>query len=509
MAGHGAAIRQSSDKSIERFAHHMAGTNGLEALSRPLLDLLQRISGLDSVYLTQIDWRCQEQYIRFAHNEGECRVTEGFRLPWSDTLCRRALDEGVRVEIRVPRRWPDSSAAGELGIMTYVGTPVRIHENQILGTLCGISAASRPVSDEVLDLMDMVAQLLAGQIECERDAEAERSRALAAERCAALFAALSEIGQICSRARALAPALNDCAQRLRELTPNAHVDVITPTNSTAGTARAMYEWARRCCGSKATVEGAGWWRRGHGDWADCATPDFIDAACENVGLAGALYEDDFCGGLLIQLDEAIPNDHAMQQVMQSLALHLSLLATREHLEANRRSAYEELKRQSLADPLTGLTNRRGFERDTRRLDAMVQRRGGLACVVFIDLDGFKTLNDRYGHDLGDRFLIEFGRRLSAATRTDETCARYGGDEFIMLAHLDSAAEAEPMRDRLAGCLAGRYALQGIEIDYPGPSVGIAVQHDHEESVPDLVARADQAMYEHKRLRRQQDAQSNH
>ncbi len=193
--------------------------------------------------------------------------------------------------------------------------------------------------------------------------------------------------------------------------------------------------------------------------------------------------------------------------MQSLTLHLSLLATREHLDTHLRRAYEELERQSLADPLTGLPNRRCLERDSNRLDAVVRRRGGRACVLFIDLDGFKALNDRHGHDMGDRFLIEFGRRLAAATRTEETCARYGGDEFVVLAHLDAAEAAEPMRERLAARLAGRFQLNGTDIEYPGPSIGIAVQQDQDESVIALVAHADAAMYQEKQARRQSTASS--
>ncbi|MES1955199.1 sensor domain-containing diguanylate cyclase [Salinisphaera hydrothermalis] len=501
MGGQATAIRQSADESIERFAQRIASADGLEALCRPLLDLLQRISGLDSVYLTEIDWQQHEERIRFVRNEGECKVTEGLRLPWRDTLCRRALDEDVRVESNVPRRWPQSETARELGIMTYVSTPVRIHDHEVLGTLCGISARSRHVSSEVLDLMDMFAQLMATQIERERGAEAERGRAQAAERSAALFAALSEIGQICSGARALEPALVDCAQRLRQLAPEARVDVITPAKSVSGPGRALYDWARRCCRSNAMTEGAGWWRRGQNGWAEWAAETFIDDRWTNIGLACALHEGEFHGALLIRLEEALPNQHAMQQAIQSLALHLSLLTTRERLESNLRSAYEELERQSLCDPLTGLSNRRGFERDARRLAAKVRRRGGLACVIFIDLDGFKALNDRHGHELGDRFLIEFARRLGTATRTDETCARYGGDEFVMLAHLDAERQAESMRTRLAACLAGRYRLDGIDIDYAGPSIGIAVQDDHDEPVGDLLARADRAMYEQKRTRR--------
>ena len=500
MAGRPTALRRSVQSTAERLDPPMTGSDSLEALCRPLLDLLQRISGLDSVYLTEIDWAQQRQRIRFAHNHGQNRVTEGFNLPWRDTLCRRALDEGIRLETNVPRRWPDSAAARELGIKTYVSTPARLGDD-VLGTLCGISAESHEVPAQVLDVMTMFARLLADQIGRERAAALEWSRARAAERTATLFAALSDIGHICSRARILEPALHQSAVRLRALEPGAEIDVIIPADVAAPTAEAMCDWARRCCHGDHTTDGAGWWRRGTWNWAACDTETFIGPDCDSVGLASALYEGDFRGGLLIRMRDTVFDDHTMRQAMQGLTLHLSLLATREHLDTHLRRAYEALERQSLCDPLTGLPNRRCLERDSDRLDAVVRRRGGHACVVFIDLDGFKALNDRHGHDMGDRFLIDFGRRLAEATRTDETCARYGGDEFVVLAHLDAADDAEPMRQRLAARLAGQFRLNGIDIDYPGPSIGIAVQQDRQESVADLVARADRSMYREKKARR--------
>lgn len=501
MAERFAIAHPPVDESIEHFAQRVAEAGSLEALSRPLLDLLQRISGLDSVYLTEIDWAQQRQWIRFAQNRGASQITEGFNLPWRDTLCRRALEEGVRVETDVPRRWPDSAAARELGIKTYVSTPVRLHEQEILGTLCGISATSQEVPDHVLDLMDMFAQLLAHQIERERVVRAERDRARAAERSAALFAAISDVGHICSRARTLEPALRECAARLRMLAPEAEIDVVIPGSDAAASRLAMWNWARRCCHQNQTIDGAGWWRRGRADWAACGAEVFIADDCLSVGLASALYEGEFRGGLILRLSEILLDDQVMQQAVQSVTLHLSLLALREQLDHDLQQAYQTLEQQSLSDPLTGLPNRRCFERDAERLDATVRRRGGWACVAFIDLDGFKALNDRHGHDTGDRFLLEFGRRLGTATRTEETCARYGGDEFVLLAHLAAPADAEPMRARLAARLAGQYHLNGIQIEYPGPSIGIAVQHDHDESVADLLARADAAMYAEKRARR--------
>jgi len=115
-----------------------------ERLTRTLLAELQRVTGLESTYLTRIDWDEALQEVTHARNAGALEIGEGLEVDWSDSVCRRALEQGVTFTDDVAATFPDSEAGAELGLRTYASVPVRDGEGQITGTLCG--ASSRPVS---------------------------------------------------------------------------------------------------------------------------------------------------------------------------------------------------------------------------------------------------------------------------------------------------------------------------------------------------------------------------
>ena len=143
-----------------------------------------------------------------------------------------------------------------------------------------------------------------------------------------------------------------------------------------------------------------------------------------------------------------------------------------------------LTHRALHDPLTGLPNRTLF---LDRLDHALQRLArepGLVGVLFLDLDGFKDVNDRFGHDAGDRLLIEVAQRLQAAVRAVDTPARFGGDEFLVLCeHLDDADELEAVADRIAA---------GLRREMP-VAIGSATTSDPLTTAEELIREADLAM----------------
>ena len=160
----------------------------------------------------------------------------------------------------------------------------------------------------------------------------------------------------------------------------------------------------------------------------------------------------------------------------------------------------ELSTHALADPLTGLANRRRMEQDLLRMLAASQRDGKSLAVAFIDLDGFKAINDQYGHDFGDEFLIHIARALTSVVRPTDLVARTGGDEFVVLA---PGAIASVLRDRLEEATIGRFSYGKFTIDYLGGSVGVATISPGDHSVTEVLSKADSAMYEVKRARKSQ------
>ena len=170
-----------------------------------------------------------------------------------------------------------------------------------------------------------------------------------------------------------------------------------------------------------------------------------------------------------------------------------------------RAANDELQHRALTDPLTGLPNRLLFEdrlmHALRRHDGAEERRternAGRLAVLFVDLDGFKPINDSLGHAAGDLVLKEAALRLRAAGRDSDTLARIGGDEFVMLAEgAASLADCVALARRLVETLARPFQLGDLSVEVSA-SVGVVVYPDqgHRDK---LVAHADAAMYAAKR-----------
>ena len=326
------------DHLLSRLAESVVGAHSLEQLTRPLLALLQEVTGLESVYLTVVDEQAGVQRILYALNSGRLRVEEGLSVPWSDTLCRRALASGQRYTDDVPGRWPDSGAARELGIVSYLTEPVHVREGELFGTLCAASSERVALSEDTLRTVALFARLLGQQVERET--------------------------------------------------------------------------------------------------------------------------------LLVQL----------------------------------REANQELAQRALTDPLTGLANRRMLLDGLRRELARIGREGGALEIAFIDFDGFKAINDRYGHEIGDRFLALMALRLRGALRGSDLIARYGGDEFVVVGTLrdEPTEDAQPsLQQRIEALTRGAVLIDALEFDYAGASVGVVITGEGEQDAEALLSRADAAMYQRK------------
>ncbi|WP_462116696.1 GAF domain-containing protein, partial [Lysobacter xanthus] len=108
----------------------------LEALARPLLDMLQSLTGLESVFLTSVDTQGDRQRVRFVRNAGGLRIEEGMTASWRDAPCRRAMDEGRTQVDDAAERWGDIDLVRMLDLRTFVSVPVRTGDGALYGTLC-------------------------------------------------------------------------------------------------------------------------------------------------------------------------------------------------------------------------------------------------------------------------------------------------------------------------------------------------------------------------------------
>lgn len=323
---------------FRKLAESVSGARTLEELARPMLEMLEAVTGLESTYLTRIDLEQGVQHIVYARNAQQMQIPEGLSVPWEDTLCKRALDEGRMFTDDVATCWGDSEAARALGIATYVSTPVRTDRGELYGTLCAASANTAPLPPDAERILEMFSRMIGQHVEREQ--------------------------------------------------------------------------------------------------------------------------------LLVELQDA----------------------------------YGAMEASALTDALTGLPNRRRLMEELGRALAAVRRSGHSLLVAFIDINGFKRVNDRHGHLAGDRLLVELAKRLSAACRTEELVARYGGDEFVLVAtHPSEGAEAaaERISERLRSTADAPFNLDSVLIPSEGLSVGTVVAGPETSSIDDVLALADVRMYQMK------------
>jgi diguanylate cyclase (GGDEF)-like protein/PAS domain S-box-containing protein len=153
-----------------------------------------------------------------------------------------------------------------------------------------------------------------------------------------------------------------------------------------------------------------------------------------------------------------------------------------------------LERQALRDPLTRLPNRILLMDRARQAIARLHRGRPPVAILFIDLDRFKAVNDTLGHRAGDELLLQVARRLIDVLRDSDTVARFGGDEFVILAEeLEGDAEAITIGERVLHALEEPFVIADAEVSLRA-SVGVAVAHDAATDADDLLREADIAMY---------------
>ena len=163
---------------------------------------------------------------------------------------------------------------------------------------------------------------------------------------------------------------------------------------------------------------------------------------------------------------------------------------------------QQLEQLAYYDNLTGLANRSLLTDRLTRAMSRVKRRGGFIAVVFIDLDGFKIINDHYGHDVGDEFLVAISQQMQSGLREHDTLARLGGDEFVViLDELKSINNIEGVVSTLLNACRSAFMIRNLELKVSA-SIGIYLYPSDPEGydidAEILISRADQAMYVAKR-----------
>ncbi|MEA2975275.1 MAG: hypothetical protein QOF19_795 [Alphaproteobacteria bacterium] len=205
------------------------------------------------------------------------------------------------------------------------------------------------------------------------------------------------------------------------------------------------------------------------------------------------------GSARARRDETIPPS-STKMAARSTAMRLAGEVERLQAElAAARAKVTQLQAEADVDPLLDMINRRGFERELRRSLAYVRRYGTMAALIYLDLDRFKPVNDRYGHAVGDAVLQAVAATLRRGVRTSDVVARLGGDEFAVLlwnvTEIQAAAKAAGLEAAIAET---RVLAGGVPLSV-GASAGITMLSPP-DAPAEVIARADLAMYGRKRER---------
>jgi diguanylate cyclase (GGDEF)-like protein/PAS domain S-box-containing protein len=218
--------------------------------------------------------------------------------------------------------------------------------------------------------------------------------------------------------------------------------------------------------------------------------NIVGHSLESVLCVPVLIEDR-CLGVLAT---ALPGRHADSA---GLVQVLEILAHEAATALDRADLHRKLREQATQDVLTGLANRRAILDQLDQAVARSRRHSRGLGLLYLDLDGFKTVNDSYGHATGDAVLVEVATRLRDVMRLEDNVGRIGGDEFVAICE-DLEGGGESLKARLAEAIAKPYSELGVEVPL-GASIGIAIWQPDDDA-DTLLARADHAMYADKAAR---------
>jgi diguanylate cyclase (GGDEF)-like protein len=214
------------------------------------------------------------------------------------------------------------------------------------------------------------------------------------------------------------------------------------------------------------------------------------AAPETPILVLTGFDDDALGADLVKA--------GAQDFLPKNEMSGGMLARAIRYSVERKQMQETLRHLAWHDALTGLPNRTLLADRTQQLIALARRSDEAVAALFIDLDGFKGVNDKLGHDAGDAVLRTTAERLSATLRKSDTVARLGGDEFVVVApQVACHKNAAQLADKLLKCIAQPITI-GPRTVAIGASIGISFYPEHGDTCEALLRAADSAMYTAKR-----------
>ena len=423
-----------------------------EEFFRAACRLLCETLGTDIAFVGEFDDR--QQQIQVIEGWAGEQALSPFRYALADTPCADVMKKSAACyPENVQALFPRDHMLGEMGIEAYVGNSLLDKQGQPLGIL--VTLGRKPLPDRLRELAPALLELFIDRISSEMQRNAAEAQLMQA---ASVFKHANE-GILITDAKG---TIVDVNAAFTSITGYSHEEAVgkNPRILRSGQHdKNFYQemWQRLLQHGRSSTEI--WNRRKNGElYAEQLT-------------ISAVYDSD-------------------GQVQRYVGLFSDITTQKEQ--------QRQLEHIAHYDPLTGLPNRVLLADRLQQAMVHAQRHQGVIAVIYLDLDGFKAINDSYGHDVGDRLLISLAEHLKATLREGDTLARLGGDEFVAILHdLPDIDAALPLLQRLLNCAASQYS-EGEHTLQVSASLGSSFYPQAEPIDADqLLRQADQAMYQAK------------
>ena len=483
----GAVVAPLHPREEERIAR-LLGFDILDTAKDPLLDRLtqiaSQITGTPVSLLTFIDR--DRQWIKAKYGT-EMEQTSRESSFCSHTILNKNDDPLVVTDAeKDPRFATNPFVKGDPHIRFYAGIPLQAGDGLAIGSLCVIDTKPRTLTEEQIKELKSLAAIAMDYIDVHRS-NRQLSNLLLREK-----EVYNNLLRTTSDMAVEAPTFDDALHSLIDhLDPNlGYLSCRIRNMQTGGTTGIIYNPML-----PKDPELPMLWIQldsiAHSPTGEHPKTDFISTGALRPEFSYLVVPVRIRDRLVAVIELIYPDhrkmDPRIREVFDIMASNLGIVAERELVNV-------DLQRQASHDALTGAANRTVFISQLERSIAEADSLNPTTALLYIDLDGFKEVNDNFGHQTGDRLLVEVTKRLKEICRGEDLLGRLSGDEFVLLIHgISDKNSLELLLKRIQRHLAMPFMLGDLEIRISS-SIGCSLLDSNEISTTELIRRSEEAMY---------------